>query len=153
MKRSTTVLLLSLSFASSAFAASHHFLAGLDQGIEAESISSERLVAERFYRLGAKLSVYALYCDFDNTRKYSLKFHDMWVRCEALQAQVEKTFGGFKPAYNRFERYRNEESLRFIQAPDRDAVCAASRAAFAHYVSLDGKSLKAELTAADPGQL
>lgn len=133
--------------------ASQDFLANVDARIKTESVSQNRLVSERFFRLMARLSVYALYCDAANTLKYSQRFHDVYVSCMDLQAQAEETFGGFKAAYNKFEKQRNEESLRFIQSADRAAVCSASYPAFAHYVSLSGKAMKAELLSTPVGEL
>lgn len=58
-----------------------------------------------------------------------------------LEKLATKVFGGEIPAYNRFERYRNEESLRFIRS-DRDEVCIGSYDAFIDFTDLKPNGLE-----------
>lgn len=150
----TIALALLLSLAPGASAASDDFFAGVDRTIaKADTISNETLALERYYRLMARLSIYALYCDFDNVLGYSTEFHHTWTETESLQKQAEKAFGGFKAAYNKIEKYRNEESLRFIQRPHRATVCSASYPSFKWIVSASPKELKVKLSQTPVGQL
>lgn len=148
----TLFSLVAILVSTSAMAAgTKDFMAGVDRQIDTESVSRERLVAERYYRLMSRLSVYALYCDFKNELGYSQSFHELWVRTAELQTFAEKEFGGLKKAYNRFEKLRNEESLRYIQTGT--AYCAPSYPAFKSYVAMSGKALKKKLADSPAGDL
>ena len=100
-------LLLTLVFASSV-AQAHDYFSDVDRTIESESLTKLALVSERYYRVIARLSVYALYCDAANKLGYSARFHDTWVATADLQKEAEAAFGGFKTAYNKLEAERNE---------------------------------------------
>lgn len=89
------------------------FFSGLDRTFKDPGTNQRRLVVERFYRLSARLSVFALYCDFKNVRGSSTAFSQFFQNASSLQDEANRLFGGSRVAYNRFEKARNEESLRF----------------------------------------
>jgi hypothetical protein len=88
------------------------FFSGLDRTFKNPGTNQRRLVVERFYRLSARLSVFALYCDFKNVRGSSTAFSQFFRNASSLQEEANRLFGG-RVAYNLFEKARNEESLRF----------------------------------------
>ena len=143
-------LTLVLTSTSPVRAASFYFMADVDAKIDTDSVSGKRLTLERYYRLMARLSVYALYCDFKNELGYSTRFHELWVKTEGLQAEGEETFGGMMKAYNKLERYRNEESLRYLKAGS--GICRPSFPTFKRYVAMSAGQFRVTLSTA-PGDL
>lgn len=109
------------------------FFDELDRKISSTS-TGRRLVVERYYRLLARLSVFALYCDEGNKRGLSTNVSRFRERTTALFKEGEKIFGGAKNAYNKFERQRNEESLRFVRS-DQELTCSAGVSAFGVHVA------------------
>lgn len=94
------------------------------------------LVAERFYVLIAKMSVFSLICDSKNERKDATKVSKLFNASVDLQKTAEKEFGGDIPAYNRLEKERNIESKRlsFDYGP---AACQNSQNAFNRFVTMN----------------
>ena len=122
---------------------SDDFFVGVDKGIAADA-AGDRLVAERFNVLMARLSVYALICDPKNNKGYSAQFSAAYNRSTELQALSIKVYGSEKAAYNRIEKQRNIESRRlsFESSPN---VCALSIESFADYVGLPAAELSAAI--------
>jgi hypothetical protein len=146
------LLIVALTFSALSQASANDFFAEIDSRIkDVQKISDQRLVSERYYRLSARLSVYALYCDFKNELGYSLAFHHLWTRTADMQTQAEKTFGGFQSAYNKLEGQRNEESLRYVQMGN--GVCLPSYPTFQRYVAMSASELRNALALPMPGDL
>ena len=96
----------------------------------AKNASLQRLVAERFVRMSARISVYSLYCDLENKRGYNVAYSKFRNRMTQLNQLSENAFGGQVALYNAFEDARNEESLTFVKATDPDQICASSLARY-----------------------
>ncbi len=111
------------------------FFSGVDKAISS-SAKGDRLTSERFYVVMARLSVYAMICDFKNELGYSARVSKLWNASTALQKTAEKTYGGEKAAYNRLEKQRNIESnrLSFESGPN---ACALAQSTF---MDLSGQS-------------
>lgn len=101
-----------------------------------------RIKADRYFRLMARINVWALYCDPGNKIGYSTRASVLQRSCTKLERLAERVFGGEVPAYNRFERYRNEESLRFIRS-DRQEVCYGSYPAFMNFTDMKSSGIEA----------
>lgn len=117
--------------------ASTQFLSNIDQ--EASLTTGDQLAAERFYVLMARLSVFALVCDSKNERKDSTKVSRLWNASTEMQKNAETVFGGNVPAYNRFEKQRNIESLRISKSDP--TTCRNSQSAFETLVGLSASDL------------
>jgi hypothetical protein len=126
-------LLLGLGLPSQAEAS---YFAGVDATLaSAASASSARgLTVHRYYRLMARLSVFALYCDPGNRKGYATRFSRVWQASGRMQAEATRILGGQVAAYNIFEDMRNEESLRLARASLAE-LCAQDDATFKQWVS------------------
>jgi hypothetical protein len=118
---------------------SANFFSGVDTSIAA-SAKGDKLIAERFYTIMARASVYAIICDFKNVKGWSARVSKLWNSSTELQALAEKVYGGQTPAYNRFEKQRNIESKRLSFNSGADA-CAVGEPSFNSYSSLSAAQL------------
>lgn len=100
-----------------------------------------RIIADRYFRLMARINVWALYCDPGNKMGYSTRASHLQRSAVRLEKLATRVFGGDVPAYNRFERYRNEESLRFIRS-DRNVTCPGSEPAFLEFTDMKPTDLE-----------
>ena len=119
-------------------AESGHFLSGIDSEVAANQ--GNQMVAERFYVLMARLSVFALICDPKNERKDSTTVSKLWNASTEMQKNASDVFGGDIPSYNRFEKQRNIESRR-LSFESGPTACADSRQDFVRLAGLSANSL------------
>lgn len=127
------------------------FFHGVDRALP-EYSSHSRLVSERFLLLSARISVFAIYCDLANQQGWNTKAYELRQRTTDLQKRAEKDLGGVKPAYNRFERHRNDESVRFKRF-DQQRICAENSQSFLQLVRHSGRQHRRLLTDTERGRL
>lgn len=141
-----------LTLGTSALAArTNGYFEGMDQAVPTHSPAS-RLDADRYLLLTARLSVFAIYCDMNNGQGLNTKVHQFRERTASLQQQAEQSLGGVKPAYNRFETERNDESLRF-KTFDQNKVCGQNMKIFRSDVGLSAAALQKFFAGHAYGQL
>lgn len=90
--------------------------------------SQEQKALDQYLRLLASLSVYALYCDMDNSRGLSTTVSEHRYSCSKWNERVE-SFYGHVPAVNLFEKYRNQASFYF-GANTSNVICRRDQAVF-----------------------
>lgn len=123
------------------------FFANLDSTILTQSSNSFKgklLATERYLRLLARLSIFGLHCDEGNRMGYSTRVSVLQRGSVRLEKWANEIFGS-KGAYNRFEKYRNQESLRYVQS-DRASTCKLSEAHFHFFTGMDPKDLRIYLS-------
>ena len=136
------ILVWGLFAVSSAAHTQGGFFEGIDASLESGPTSSvRRLTVERYYRLMARISVFALYCDPGNRQGYSTRFSRIWQASDRMQSEAARVLGGQVAAYDLFEGLRNEESLRMARA-DVPTVCASDNETFANWVSLSAAQIE-----------
>ena len=140
MKSLIFAIALTLGFSAQATTRPNGFFDGMDQAVPTHSPAS-RLDAERYILLTARLSVFAMYCDLTNSQGLNTQAHQFRVNTTGLQSQAERSLGGMKQAYNRFETERNDESLRF-KSFDQNKVCSQNMATFRTDVGLSAVAVQ-----------
>lgn len=155
-----SVLMISFCFTSTVQADGFfdpHFFAHMDEAHPKDSAgkapTGRKLVVERFFRLMSRTSIYALYCDYGNKKGWSTMVSRQRNRMTALDSEAARIFGGQEKAFNRFERYRNEESSRFVSVADRDKTCADAQSSFMSYVKLSPQEMEKTLKTPSFGDL
>lgn len=137
----------------SAAASKPTFFSNLDATIKVSGKKvTSRIVADRYFRLMARINIYGLYCDPGNKLGYSTRASILQRNAVQLERLATRVFGGEVAAYNRFERYRNEESLRFVRS-DRNQVCSGSNEEFFAFTDLKPKQLEGFVNQAPFGAL
>lgn len=94
---------------------------------------------DRYLRLMAKLSVYAIYCDLRNEAGYNTYVSKLRKRCSGIDQSADRAFGQ-TAAYNRFERARNDESLIFSR--DSQNLCNANFSEFSKLVQMNATQIR-----------
>ena len=121
----------------------------LDATISAsQKKTARRVTAARFVRLSARLSVYSLYCDLQNTRGYNQAYSNFVHANTQLATLTDAALGGSIASYNAFENARNEESLKFVQLEDPDQVCGQSHTQYEAYLNATPAKLTSDLSTA-----
>jgi hypothetical protein len=128
------------------------FFYSLDSTIQSKTgkdLSKKELIVERYLRLLARLDIVGLYCDQGNRMGYSTRVAALQRGSVRLEKWTEEIFGKIG-AYNRFEKYRSQESLRYVQS-DRIRTCALSDAQFHFFTSMAPKDFRIYLSGAPFG--
>jgi len=133
------------------------FFSGIDASLDSPGDSSfgssaRRLTVVRYYRLMARVSVFALYCDPGNRRGYATQFSRVWQASGRMQAEATRVLGGQVAAYNVFEDMRNEESLRLARANLR-VVCAQDDQVFKQWVGSTAARIENHCRVTPRGQM
>lgn len=139
---------------SSAMSKDATFFSNLDSTISVQSSKSLKeklLVVERYLRLLARLSIFGLHCDEGNRMGYSTRVSVLQRGSVRLEKWTNEVFGS-KGAYNRFEKYRNQESLRYVRS-DRVSTCKLSEAHFHFFTGMAPKDFRIYLSAPPFGSL
>ncbi|MGE3759623.1 MAG: hypothetical protein AB7H97_17790, partial [Pseudobdellovibrionaceae bacterium] len=108
---------------------------------------------ERFFRISARTSVYALYCDWGNKKGWSTLVSRQRNKMTSLDREAKRIYGSEQAAFNRFERYRNEESSRFVSIPDREKTCRDGESPFLTLVKLSQSEMDRYVSRPAFGQL
>lgn len=139
-----------------AFAADEEkvFFANLDSTIQNQRETvpvNKKLIVERYLRLLARLSIFGLYCDHNNKIGYSTRVSVLQKGSVRLEKWTEEIFG-MKGAYNKFEKYRSQESLRYVQS-SRARTCEISEAQFLFITNMPPKDFRIYLSSPPFGSL
>lgn len=138
------ILFLAMAFCTSVpnvtHGASADYFSSLDATIPAGS-NGRYLVAERFYRIMARLSIFAIYCDPTPQHSWNQAVAQHRRSMVQLTAEADQVFGGGTVAYNKFEALRNDESLRFASSPDQGVACRRGLASFQRWLKMNETEL------------
>lgn len=130
------------------------FFSDLDSAIQSQGVRApgkKRLIVERYLRLLARLDIIGLYCDEKNRMGYSTRVAVLQRGSVRLERWAEEIFGGIG-AYNRFERYRNQESARYVRG-ERMSTCRLSEEQFHFFTEMSPKELRMYLSGPSFGSL
>ena len=130
------------------------FFSSLDSTIQSqlESNSSKKnLVVERYLRLLARLDIFGFYCDEGNRIGYSTRVAVLQRGSVRLEKWTEEIFGSIG-AYNVFEKYRGQESLRYVQS-DRVRTCETSETQFHFFTDMTPRDFRIYLSSPPFGSL
>ena len=130
------------------------FFANLDSTIQGqrENIPAKKsLIVERYLRLLARLDIFGFYCDPNNRMGYSTRVAVLQRGSVRLEKWTEEIFGSIG-AYNRFEKYRSQESLRYVQGA-RGRTCELGKAQFLFFTDMDPKDFRIYLSGPPFGSL
>jgi hypothetical protein len=130
------------------------FFSSLDSTVQSrpgKASGNKKLIVERYLRLLARLDIFGFYCDPNNRMGYSTRVADLQRGSVRLERWTEETFGS-KGAYNRFEQYRSQESLRYVQG-DRARTCELGKAQFLSFTGMDPKDFRVYLSGPPFGSL
>jgi hypothetical protein len=147
------IIILPVRF-SFAFDGDKVFFSSLDSTIQSqgEAIpSKKKLIVERYLRLLARLSIFGLYCDHNNRMGYSTRVSVLQRGSVRLEKWTEEIFGNVG-AYNRFEKYRSQESLRYVQS-ERTHTCNISEEQFLFFTDMAPKDFRIYLSSPPFGSL
>ena len=150
------VLLIIMILVRSPFALSEEmtFFSNLDSTIQSKSgkdPSKKELIVERYLRLLARLDIVGLYCDHGNRMGYSTRVAVLQRGSVRLEKWTVEMFGS-RGAYNRFEKYRGQESLRYVQG-DRMRTCELSDTQFRFFTDMAPKDFRIYLSGPSFGLL
>ena len=123
------------------------FLSSLDSTIKIKTgndLSKKELIVERYLRLLARLDIIGFYCDKGNKMGYSTRVAVLQRGSVRLEKWTEEIFGSIG-AYNRFEEYRSQESLRYVQS-NRVRTCELSDAQFHFFTDMTPKDFRIYLS-------
>jgi hypothetical protein len=123
------------------------FFSGLDSTIESQKGNApvkKKLIVERYLRLLARLDIFGFYCDPNNRTGYSTRVAVLQRGSVRLEKWTEEIFGS-KGAYNRFEKYRSQESLRYVKS-ERARTCLLSEGQFRFFTDMDPKDFRVYLS-------
>ena len=137
-----------------AFSEEVTFFSNLDSTIQSKTgndMSKKELVVERYLRLLARLDIVGLYCDHGNRMGYSTRVAVLQRSSVRLEKWTEEIFGS-RGAYNRFEKYRGQESLRYVQG-DRMRTCELSDTQFRFFTGMAPKDFRIYLSGPSFGLL
>ncbi len=143
------VLLILLSFTKISLAAPEEktFFSHVDAAIQGQKQSNsvqKKLIVERYLRLLARLDIFGLYCDRNNRMGYSTRVAALQRGSVRLERWTEEIFGSIG-AYNRFEKSRTQESLRYVRS-ERARTCDAGKARFLFFTGMDPKDFRIYLS-------
>ena len=130
------------------------FFSGLDSAIQSKAennLNKKELIVERYLRLVARLDIIGLYCDQGNRMGYSTRVAVLQRGSVRLEKWTEEIFGRIG-AYNRFEKYRSQESLRYVQG-DRVRICELSESQFHFLTGMAPKDFRIYLSGPPFGSL
>lgn len=130
------------------------FFANVDSTIQIErekGPAKKKLIVERYLRLLARLDIFGLYCDQNNKIGFSTRVAALQRGSVRLEKWTEEVFG-FRGAYNRFEKYRTQESLRYVSS-DRVRTCQLNEAQFLALTDMDPKDFRVYLSSPPFGAL
>lgn len=130
------------------------FFAELDSTIQnqpSRALSKKELIVERYLRMLARLTIFGLYCDEGNKIGYSTRV-SVLQRASVRLEKWSKEVLGSKGAYNRFEKYRNQESLRYVQG-DRVRTCELGSPQFHFFTTMNPKDFRLYLSNPPLGSL
>jgi hypothetical protein len=123
------------------------FFSNLDSTIQSKAeknLSKKELIVERYLRLLARIDIIGLYCDQGNRMGYSTRVAVLQRGSVRLEKWTEEIFGS-RGAYNRFEKYRSQESLRYVQG-DRMRTCELSDTQFHFFTDMAPKDFRIYLS-------
>jgi hypothetical protein len=123
------------------------FFSNLDSTIQSKignDQSKKGLIVERYLRLLARLDIIGFYCDEGNRIGYSTRVAVLQRGSVRLEKWTEEIFGSIG-AYNRFEKYRSQESLRYVQS-DRVRTCKLSDTQFHFFTNMAPKDFRIYLS-------
>lgn len=123
------------------------FFSSLDSTIPRQrgnALSEKKLIVERYIRLLARLSIFGLYCDDDNRMGYSTRVAVLQRGSIRLEKWTEEIFGS-KGTYNKLEKYRTEESLRYVLG-ERMRTCNLGEAQFLFLTDMSPKDFRIYLS-------
>jgi hypothetical protein len=130
------------------------FFSNLDSTIQSQqgnTSGKKKVIVERYLRLLARLDIYGLYCDHRNRLGYSTRVAVLQRGSVRLERWTEELFG-FKGAYNRFEKYRSQESLRYVLS-ERVRTCDLGEAQFLFFTDMKPKDFRIYLSGSPFGSL
>jgi hypothetical protein len=139
---------------SSAFGEEQTFFTSLDSTIQnkaGKNLSKKEMIVERYLRLLARLDIVGLYCDQGNRMGYSTRVAVLQRGSVRLEKWTQEIFGSIG-AYNRFEKYRSQESLRYVQS-DRVRTCKLSETQFHFFTKMAPKDFRIYLSGRPFGSL
>jgi hypothetical protein len=150
------VLLIIIIPAGFAFATGDEktFFSGLDSAIQSQpgsNLSKKNLIVDRYLRLLARLDIFGFYCDKGNRMGYSTRVAVLQRGSVRLEKWTEEIFGSIG-AYNMFEKYRSQESLRYVQS-DRVRTCKLSEVQFHFFTDMTPKDFRIYLSGPPFGSL
>ena len=150
------VLLIIIIPAGVAFATGEEktFFSSLDSAIQSQpgsNLSKKNLIVERYLRLLARLDIIGFYCDEGNRMGYSTRVAVLQRGSVRLEKWTEEIFGSIG-AYNMFEKYRSQESLRYVQS-DRVRTCELSEVQFHFFTDMAPKDFRIYLSGPSFGSL
>jgi hypothetical protein len=143
------VLLIIVIPVRSSFAADEEktFFANVDSTIQSQQGNTpgkRKLIVERYLRLLARLDIFGFYCDPNNKMGYSTRVAVLQRDSVRLEKWTKETFGNIG-AYNRFEKYRSQESLRYVQG-QRARTCELGKTQFLFYTDMAPKDFRIYLS-------
>lgn len=130
------------------------FFSDLDSAIQSQRVNAsdkKKLIVERYLRLLARLDIIGFYCDEKNRMGYSTRVAALQRGSIRLEKWAKEIFGSMG-AYNRFEKYRNQESARYVKG-ERVRTCELSEAEFLFFTSMHPKEFRVYLSATPFGSL
>lgn len=127
------------------------FIAGIDARVHQEE--GRRLTIERYNRLMARLSVFALYCYKINNRPLNEQFSKFRLSAPHLEKEAVRIFGSLPASYNRFEKARGEESVRIVATNNVPQTCVDGQATFDRYVKMSARDFDNLLSSSPHGRL
>jgi hypothetical protein len=130
------------------------FFSNLDSTIQSQRGNTplkKKLIVERYLRLLARLSIFGFYCDHNNRMGYSTRVSVLQRGSVRLEKWTEEIFGRIG-AYNKFEKYRSQESLRYVQS-ERVRTCELSEAQFLFFTGMPPKDFRIYLSGPPFGSL
>ena len=150
------VLLIIIIPAGVAFATGEEktFFSSLDSAIQGQpgsNLSKKNLIVERYLRLLARLDIIGFYCDEGNRMGFSTRVAVLQRGSVRLEKWTAEIFG-ITGAYNMFEKYRSQESLRYVQS-DRVRTCELSEVQFHFFTDMAPKDFRIYLSGPSFGSL
>lgn len=140
------IIMIPVSFALAA-EAEKTFFSNLDSTIQSQqgdTPGNRKMIVERYLRLLARLDIFGFYCDHKNRMGYSTRVAALQRGSVRLEKWAEEIFG-FIGAYNRFEKYRSQESLRYVKG-DRARTCEFNEAQFLFFTDMKPKDFRVYLS-------
>lgn len=130
------------------------FFSSLDSTIQSKQgtePSKKKFIVERYLRLLARLDIFGLYCDYKNRMGYSTRVAVLQRGSVRLEKWTTEVFGSIK-AYNRFENYRSQESLRYVKG-ERMRTCEIGKDQFILFTGMTPKDFRVYLSGPPFGSL
>jgi hypothetical protein len=130
------------------------FFSNLDSTIQSQQGDTpvdKNLIVERYLKLLARLDIFGFYCDPNNRMGYSTRVAVLQRGSVRLEKWTEEIFGSIG-GYNRFEKYRSQESLRYVQS-QRALTCQLSEERFLFFTDMAPKDFRIYLSSPPFGSL